>query len=134
MNRLEVLALPFLACLVLTGIHAYLGIHVLSRKVIFVDIALAQIAALGGSVAFLRGDDPSSPAAYFWSLSFAVGAAAVFALTRTRTEEVPQEAVIGLTYHEAAEITGVPEGTVKSRVFRARQSLVEILQPGVGDA
>jgi ABC-type Mn2+/Zn2+ transport system permease subunit len=98
MNRLEVLALPFLACLVLTGIHAYLGIHVLSRKVIFVDIALAQIAALGGSVAFLRGDDPSSPAAYYWSLSFAVGAAAVFAFTRTRTERVPQEAVIGLTY------------------------------------
>ncbi|MGH7149936.1 MAG: iron chelate uptake ABC transporter family permease subunit, partial [Planctomycetota bacterium] len=98
MNRLEVLALPFLACLVLTGIHAYLGIHVLSRKVIFVDIALAQIAALGGSVAFLRGDDPSSAAAYSWSLSFAVGAAAVFAFTRTRTERVPQEAVIGLTY------------------------------------
>ncbi|MCI0585272.1 MAG: metal ABC transporter permease [Planctomycetes bacterium] len=102
MNRLEILALPFLACLVLTGIHVYLGIHVLARKVIFVDIALAQIAALGGSVAFLRGDDPTGLPAYLWSLLFAVGGAAVFALTRTRTERVPQEAVIGLTYAVAS--------------------------------
>ncbi|HET6203745.1 MAG TPA: iron chelate uptake ABC transporter family permease subunit [Planctomycetota bacterium] len=102
MSQLEILALPFLACLVLTGILAYLGIHVLARKVIFVDIALAQIAALGASVAFLRGYDPSSPTAYLWSLGFAVGAAGVFAFTRTRTERVPQEAVIGLTYAVAS--------------------------------
>src|SRR5262249_11339672 len=95
---LQVLWLPFLACLVLTGIHAYLGIHVISRKVIFVDIALAQIAALGATVAFLLGYDPRSEGAYFLSLGFAIFAAVIFALTRTKHERVPQEAVIGLTY------------------------------------
>lgn len=101
-TQISVLALPFLACLILTGIHAYLGIHVLSRKVIFVDIALAQIAALGGTVAFLLGHDPRSRGAYWFSLVFAVLAAAIFALTRTRAERVPQEAVIGLTYAVAS--------------------------------
>src|SRR5262245_54920633 len=101
-EQLAVLALPFLACLILTGIHAYLGIHVLSRKVIFVDIALAQIAALGATVAFLLGYDPRSEGAYWFSLVFAVLAAAIFALTRTRVERVPQEAIIGLTYAVAS--------------------------------
>jgi len=101
-HSLEVLFLPFLACLILTGIHVYLGIHVISRKVIFVDIALAQIAALGATVAFLLGHDPHSWGAYVWSLCFAVLAAAVFALTRTRHERVPQEAVIGITYATAS--------------------------------
>jgi len=100
--HLEVLFLPFLACLILTGIHVYLGIHVISRKVIFVDIALAQIAALGGTVAFLLGYDPRSEGAYFCSLGFAIIAAMVFALTRTRHERVPQEAVIGLAYATAS--------------------------------
>ena len=101
-QALEVLFFPFLACLILTGIHVYLGIHVISRKVIFVDIALAQIAALGAAVAFLLGHDPRSWGAYGWSLGFAVLAAAVFALTRTRHERVPQEAVIGITYATAS--------------------------------
>jgi len=101
-EQLAVLTLPFLACLILTGIHAYLGIHVLSRKVIFVDIALAQIAALGATVAFLLGYDPRSEGAYWFSLVFAVLAAAIFALTRTRVERVPQEAIIGLTYAVAS--------------------------------
>ena len=101
-QQLQVLFLPFLACLVLTGIHVYLGIHVISRKVIFVDIALAQIAALGATVAFLLGYDPRSEGAYSLSLGFAVLAAVVFSLTRTRHERVPQEAVIGLTYATAS--------------------------------
>jgi zinc/manganese transport system permease protein len=101
-ESIQVLALPFAACLILTGIHAYLGIHVLSRKVIFVDIALAQIAALGATVAFLLGYDPRTEGAYWFSLGFAVLAAAVFALTRTRQERIPQEAVIGLAYAVAS--------------------------------
>ena len=100
--QIEVLFLPFLACLILTGIHVYLGIHVISRKVIFVDIALAQIAALGAATAFLIGYNPGSAEAYFMSLAFAIAAAVIFALTRTRHERVPQEAVIGLTYATAA--------------------------------
>lgn len=101
-QQLQVLFLPFLACLILTGIHVYLGIHVISRKVIFVDIALAQIAALGATVAFLLGHDPHSEGAYYISLGFAVLAAIIFALTRARHERVPQEAVIGLTYATAS--------------------------------
>jgi zinc/manganese transport system permease protein len=90
-----------LACLTLTGIHVYLGIHVISRKVIFVDIALAQIAALGATVAFLLGYDPRSGGAYLFSLGFAVLAALIFSLTRTERDRVPQEAIIGLTYAAA---------------------------------
>jgi len=101
-QQLQVLFLPFLACLILTGMHVYLGIHVISRKVIFVDIALAQIAALGATVAFLLGYDPRSEGAYYVSLGFAVLAAIIFALTRTQREHVPQEAVIGLTYATAS--------------------------------
>lgn len=101
-SELQVLFLPFVACLILTGIHVYLGIHVISRKVIFVDIALAQIAALGATVAFLLGYDPRSNGAYIFSLCFAILAAVVFALTRTKHERVPQEAIIGLTYATAS--------------------------------
>jgi len=101
-QQIQVLFLPFLACLILTGIHVYLGIHVISRKVIFVDIALAQIAALGATVAFLIGYDPRSEGAYYVSLGFAILAAVIFALTRTKHERVPQEAVIGLAYATAA--------------------------------
>jgi zinc/manganese transport system permease protein len=101
-EQLQVVFYPFLACLVLTGMHVYLGIHVISRKVIFVDIALAQIAALGATVAFLLGYDAHSRGTYVISLGFAVLAAAIFAMTRTRHDRVPQEAVIGLTYATAA--------------------------------
>lgn len=91
---------PFLACLVLTGIHVYLGIHVLERKVIFVDLALAQIAAFGALWGVLLG---WSSAEHPWvvkgfSLLFTSVGAAVFALTRTREERVPHEAIIGITY------------------------------------
>ena len=52
---MHIMTLPFLACLILTGMHAYLGLHVLERQVIFVDLSLAQIAALGASIALLFG-------------------------------------------------------------------------------
>src|SRR5262245_1462771 len=65
---LVLLRFPFLACLVLTGIHCYLGIHVIARGVIFVDLALAQMAALGGVIALLVGLDPHGTVAYLMSL------------------------------------------------------------------
>ncbi|MGH7371092.1 MAG: metal ABC transporter permease, partial [Candidatus Methylomirabilales bacterium] len=68
MNQaLELLTVPFFACLILTGIHAYLGLHVIERGVIFVDLALAQIAALGVTVAFLAGYGLQSTAAYLYA-------------------------------------------------------------------
>ena len=89
---------PLAMCLVLVGIHGYLGIHVLLRKVIFVDLALAQIAALGAVVAFLNGHQPGSPASFAYSLGAAVLGALIFSFTRTRETRVPQEALIGITY------------------------------------
>jgi zinc/manganese transport system permease protein len=89
---------PFLMCLVLTGIHAYLGIHVIAREVVFVDIALAQIAALGATAAFLVGFDPEAPGSYWFGLTATILGALVLALTRSRTRHVSQEAVIGVVY------------------------------------
>src|SRR5207245_11249593 len=95
---IDLLALPFLACLVLTGIHAYLGLHVLARGVIFVDLALAQVAALGITVGLLAGHAPGSAAAYGYALAFAVGGGLLFAVTPVRKAPVPQAALIGLVY------------------------------------
>ena len=100
----EVMALPFAECLVLVGIHSYLGLHVLRRQVIFVDLALAQIAALGTTIAFLFQIDPLSKGAYVFSLAATVLGAAVFSLTRFRREKIPQEAIIGLVYALASAV------------------------------
>src|SRR5437773_562733 len=102
---LELLWLPFLACLVLTGIHVYLGLHVLARGVIFVDLALAQVAALGITAAFLAGHPIQSEAAYWYALAFTACGAALFSLTRMRRAVIPQEAVIGIVYAVSAAIT-----------------------------
>jgi zinc/manganese transport system permease protein len=97
-DLIQLMAAPFAACVVLVGIHAYLGMHVIQRKVIFVDLALAQIAALGATFGFLMGISPHGRGAYFFSLGFAIGGAALFSLTRMRHERVPQEAIIGIVY------------------------------------
>jgi len=103
MNDVFIIMLPpLVACLILTGIHTYLGLHVVSRGVIFVDLALAQIAALGSTFAFLLGFDPRSQAGYFYSLGFAFLGAAIFSLTRLKHQRIPQEAIIGITFAVAS--------------------------------
>ena len=97
-DLLSLLWAPFLMCLVLTGIHAYLGLHVLAREVVFVDIALAQIAALGATAAFLVGYELESAISYFFGLGATLVGAFVLACTRTRERHVSQEAVIGVVY------------------------------------
>lgn len=104
MNVLELLLWPFLCCLVLTGIHAYLGMHVVERGVIFVDLSLAQIAALGATVGFLAGYELHSLASYWFSLGFTIFGAAVFAFTRLEKTKVPQEAFIGIVYVVSAAL------------------------------
>jgi zinc/manganese transport system permease protein len=90
---------PLVACLVIVAIHSYLGLHVIAREVIFVDLSLAQMAALGSAVAVLVGAPPDSAAAVAYALGFTSLAAAVFALTRTEGKElVPHEAIIGIVY------------------------------------
>src|SRR5437667_8061353 len=101
---LDLLAVPFLACLVLTGIHVDRGLHVLARGVIFVDLALAQIAALGISVAVLAGHPIQSDPAYWYALAFTIGGAAVFALSRLHAAPVPAEAIIGIVYAVSAAV------------------------------
>jgi zinc/manganese transport system permease protein len=106
---------PFIACLILTGIHAYLGLHVIERGVIFVDLALAQVAAFGATLGFLWGLGLHSTASYLIALGFTFLGAAVFAMTRFRKPVVPQEALIGIVYAVSAAaailvLSRAPEG------------------------
>src|SRR5512147_2559955 len=102
MEILPFLLAPFLASLILTGIHAYLGVHVVERGVIFVDLALAQIAALGATIAILAGMDPHGGGAYWISLAFTFLGAGIFALVRAHRGRIPMEAFIGITYAVAS--------------------------------
>jgi zinc/manganese transport system permease protein len=112
----EFLAAPFVASLILTGIHAYLGVHVVERGVIFVDLSLAQIAALGATIALLlpySSGDPHSGEVYWVSLLFTFIGAAIFSLIRTRRARIPQEAIIGISYAvaSAASILAMSKST-----------------------
>ncbi len=101
-DLLALMWMPFLMCLVLTGIHAYLGFHVIAREVVFVDIALAQIAALGATAAFLVGYELETWQSYAAGLGFTLLGALVLALTRSRRGLVSHEAVIGVVYAVSA--------------------------------
>src|SRR5262245_26546874 len=116
---LAFLAAPFVASLILTGIHAYLGGHVIERGVIFVDLSLAQIAALGAAIAILlpiTGGDPHAPAVYWISLGFTFIGAAVFSTIRSRRARIPQEAIIGICYAvaSAASILAMSKATAQA--------------------
>jgi len=102
MEIFQFLLAPFAASLILTGIHAYLGVHVVERGVIFVDLALAQIAALGATIAILIGMDAHGSGAYWISLGFTFLGAGIFAVARTRRGHIPQEAFIGISYAVAS--------------------------------
>src|SRR5712692_6831943 len=98
---------PLMACLVLTGILAYLGVHVIARQVIFVDLALAQIAALGTVTGVLLGYEVGKDTTplYFYSLAFTFLGAFIFSMTKMRGEKVPHEAIIGIVYDVAFAAT-----------------------------
>ncbi|HEX5854298.1 MAG TPA: metal ABC transporter permease [Thermoanaerobaculia bacterium] len=124
MTVFEILLPAFVASLILTGIHAYLGVHVVERGVIFVDLSLAQIAAFGGTVGYLAGYDLHSNAAYAFSLGFTLLGAAIFAFTKThRTTRIPQEAIIGIVYAVAAASAVL----VMSKATRETEHLKEML-------
>lgn len=91
--------------LLLTTVFVYFGLHIVRRGVIFVDLALAQVAAMGGTVAFLAGYPLEGAGAYLFSLAFAFFGSVVFTLARSREEAVPQEAIIGIVYAFAAAAT-----------------------------
>lgn len=95
----QVMGPPFVACMILVAIHSYLGLHVIAREVIFVDLSLAQMAALGTTAGLLLGVDPGSTSSQLMAFGFVVIGAAMFAATRTSGKgRVPQEAFIGIVY------------------------------------
>jgi zinc/manganese transport system permease protein len=100
----DFVVLGVLCVLILAGIHAYLGYHVVSRGVIFVDLSLAQVSALGAAIAFCVGVPPGTPT-YLLSLSFTLLGAWLISVARTRDDRVPPEAFIGIIY---AAATAVP--------------------------
>ena len=116
---LAFLAAPFVASLILTGIHAYLGVHVVERGVIFVDLSLAQIAALGATIAILMpitNGDPHAPVVYWISLVFTFIGALIFSMFRMKDSRIPQEAIIGICYAvaSAAAILAMSKATSES--------------------
>ena len=118
-SMLEFLAAPFVASLILTGIHAYLGVHVVERGVIFVDLSLAQIAALGATIALLlpiSNGDPHGAVVYWISLAFTFIGAFVFSTIRGQRARIPQEAIIGICYAvaSAAAILAMSKATSES--------------------
>jgi len=102
LEQLPFLLWPLLGLLCIAAIHVYLGLHVVEREVIFVDLSLAQMAVLGAAVASLWGHEPGEPVTYALALAFTVLGAATFALTRSDHGRVPQEAIIGIVYAVAA--------------------------------
>src|SRR6185295_17015154 len=98
----EVMFWPIAACVLLPWLLVYLGLHVVQRGIIFVDISMAQMASLGICIAVLWQFEPESVAAYAIGLGVTLLGAAVFALTGKRATTVPQEAIIGITYVIAA--------------------------------
>jgi zinc/manganese transport system permease protein len=124
----------FLVSICLVGIHAYFGIQVLARRVIFVDLALAQIAALGATVAFMLGHPAQSPATYAYSLSFTLLASVLCAFTRTWATRVPQEALIGVIYVVAAAVSIVLIDRAPQGAEHLKQILTgNILFAGLGE-
>ena len=125
MTAFQILLPAFVASLILTGIHAYLGVHVVERGVIFVDLSLAQIAALGLTVAYLAGYDVHTSApAYLFSLGFTFVGAAIFAFTRAhRKTRIPQEAIIGIVYAVSAAVAIL----VMSKATQETEHLKEML-------
>ena len=95
---LDLMIPPIAAGLVILSIHTYLGLHVIARGVIFVDLAFAQIAALGATVGFLMGVDHDTPLSLAFSLGFTLMGAFIFSFSRFEETVVPQEAVIGITF------------------------------------
>ena len=116
MDVVMFLLAPFVASLILTGIHAYLGVHVVERGVIFVDLSLAQIAAFGTTIAVLAGFDPHGAGSYWMSLGFTFLGAAIFSAVRLHHSKIPQEAVIGICYAvaSAAAIVAMSKSTAQT--------------------
>src|SRR4051794_9020909 len=129
----EIMKWPLLACLLLPGLLVYLGLHIVKREIIFVDLALAQVAALGTCVGILLHYEPASWESYALSLAFTLVGAGIFTLTRTHNHRVPQEALIGIVSVVTAALgilllSGSPEGN--EELLRTLIGDVLLVSPG----
>jgi len=120
LEAFEIMKWPLLACLLLPGLLVYLGLHIVQREIIFVDLALAQVAALGTCFGILMHYEASSWESYLLSLGFTFVGAGIFTLTRTKSHRVPQEALIGIVYVVTAALgilllSRSPEGNEELR-------------------
>jgi len=122
-QAVQFLAAPFVMCLILAGIHCYLGLHVLARGVIFVDLSLAQVAAFGATVAILFGFEHHDTGTYFVSLISTFLAAALFAMARRHEKVFSQEAIIGIVYALASAAVVL----VVDRVAHGAEHIKELL-------
>lgn len=104
MEAVQFLLAPFAMCLVLVGIHCYLGLHVLRRGVIFVDLSLAQVASLGSTIALFFHLEHHTAGSYFFSLGLTLLAALYFAWGRRYEKFVSQEVLIALVYAFASSL------------------------------
>jgi zinc/manganese transport system permease protein len=138
MSAVELLLPPFVACLILVAIHSYLGLHVIAREVIFVDLSLAQMAALGSLLALAWHMTEDSWQAYSVSLGFTAVGAFVFAMTRTTGRgAVPQEAIIGIIFVVASAAgilvaSGIPSGGEAIKKTLEGRDVVLITWPSIG--
>ncbi len=126
------LSLPFfrtalLASLVLAGIHAYLGFHVVRRGVIFVDLALAQMAALGVAIGVVAGLHENAVASYALALATTLVGAACFAWLRRQERRVPLEAFIGIVFATAQALVFLVLEKVPAGPEHVRETLVGTL-------
>jgi zinc/manganese transport system permease protein len=124
---LDFLLVPAVAALVVAGIHTYLGLHVVERGVIFVDLALAQFAVLGATVALLVpafAHDPHGPAVYWMSLAFTLAGAAIFSFGKDHHARIPQEAIIGICYAVASAAVIVVSSQTATETEHLKDMLV----------
>lgn len=120
LEAIDIMKWPLLACLLLPGLLVYLGLHIVRREIIFVDLALAQVAALGTCVGILLHYETTSWESYALSLGFTFVGAGIFTMTRTHNHRVPQEALIGIIYVVTAALgilllSRSPEGNEELR-------------------
>ena len=120
LESFQIMQWPLLACLLLPGLLVYLGLHIVQREIIFVDLALAQVAALGTCFGILLHYEASSWESYALSLGFTFIGAGIFTFTRTKSHRVPQEALIGIVYVVTAALgilllSRSPEGNEELR-------------------
>jgi zinc/manganese transport system permease protein len=124
---LDLMIPPIVAGLVILAIHSYLGLHVIARGVIFVDLAFAQIAALGTTVAIFVGAEHHGMTELLFALGFTLLGALIFSMTRMEESAVPQEAIIGITFVVASAAVILLAGLTAEGAEHIRETMTGTL-------